>query len=51
MGAGREGIGECFTLAGFIKIVESFAAFTCVMLHRLGDQGYQVSYVLESQSR
>ena len=42
MGAGGEGIGECFTLSGFIKILESCAAFTCVMLHRLGDQGYEV---------
>lgn len=38
------GIGECFTLAGFIKIVESFAVFTCLMLHRIGDQGYQTFF-------
>ena len=42
MGAGGEGIGECFTLSGLIKILESCAAFTCVMLHRLGDQGNEV---------
>lgn len=46
MGAGGEGIFECFTLSGFIKIIESCAAFTCVMLHRLGDQGYEVHYII-----
>ena len=40
---GGGGIGECFTLSGFIKILESCAAFTCVMLHRIGDQGNEVS--------
>ena len=40
---GGGGIGECFTLSGFIKILESCAAFTCVMLHRLGDQGNEVN--------
>ena len=46
MGAGGEGILECFTLSGFIKILESCAAFTCVMLHRLGDQGNEVCCIL-----
>ena len=46
MGAGGEGILECFTLSGFIKILESCAAFTCVMLHRIGDQGNEVCCTL-----
>lgn len=36
------GLGQCFGLSGWIKIVESLAVFTCLMLHRIGDQGQQV---------
>ena len=43
---GGGGIGECFTLSGFIKILESCAAFTCVMLHRIGDQGNEVKLAI-----
>ena len=43
---GGGGIGECFTLSGFIKILESCAAFTCVMLHRIGDQGNEVNLAI-----
>ena len=49
MGAGGEGVGECFTLSGFIKILESCAAFTCVMLHRIGDQGNEVNLEIIQQ--
>ena len=42
MADGSGGIMECFTLSGLIKILESCAAFTCVMLHRIGDQGNEV---------
>lgn len=47
MGA-EPGLGECFGLSGWIKIVESFAVFTCLMLHRIGDQGQQVYGILLS---
>jgi len=30
------GIHHCFSLSGWIKIVESFAVFTLIMLHRIG---------------
>ena len=36
------GINNCFTLSGWIKIVESFAVFTLLMLHRIGDNTQQV---------
>ena len=38
------GIYECFTLSGFFKIFESVAVFTCLMLHRIGNSGKQVSH-------
>ena len=50
MADGSGGIMECFTLSGLIKILESCAAFTCVMLHRIGDQGNEVKYVLPKYS-
>ena len=50
MADGSGGIMECFTLSGLIKILESCAAFTCVMLHRIGDQGNEVTYVLPKYS-
>jgi len=46
---GGGGIGECFTLSGFIKILESCAAFTCVMLHRIGDQGNEAFFAASDQ--
>ena len=42
MGAGGEGVGECFTLSGWLKIIESFCVFTLIMIHRIGDQTKQV---------
>ena len=30
------GLHHCFSLSGWIKIVESFAVFTLIMLHRIG---------------
>ena len=50
MADGSGGIMECFTLSGLIKILESCAAFTCVMLHRIGDQGNEVKYILPKYS-
>ena len=40
------GVYECFTLSGFLKIAESFAVFTCLMLHRIGYIGKQVILVV-----
>ncbi len=38
----KPGLGNCFSPAGVIKMIESFAAFTCLMLHIIGDKGNQV---------
>lgn len=38
------GLGNCFCLSGYIKMLESFAIFTCLMLHRIGDKGNQVFF-------
>ena len=44
MGAGGEGVGECFTLSGWLKIIQSFSVFTLIMLHRIGDSTKQVYF-------
>ena len=36
------GVYECFTISGFLKITESVAVLTCLMLHRIGYLGKQV---------
>ena len=36
------GIHHCFSLSGWLKIIESFAVFTLIMLHRIGDNTNQV---------
>ncbi len=36
------GLQNCFSLSGWMKIIESVAVFTCLMLHRIGDGGSQV---------
>lgn len=44
MGKGGEpGLLECFRLSGLIKILESCAIFVCMMLHRIGNRGNQVT--------
>ena len=42
-GNGDGGISECFTLSGWMKIVESFCIFTLIMIHRIGDSTKQVN--------
>ncbi len=45
MGRGGDpGLGECFTLSGWLKIFESIAIFTCMMLHRIGNKGKQIFF-------
>jgi hypothetical protein len=41
------GVSECFSLSGFLKITESFAVFTCLMLHRIGYYGKQVTEIVD----
>ncbi len=36
------GLQNCFSLSGWIKILESCMIFVCLMLHRIGDNGSQV---------
>ena len=38
----KPGLINCFRLAGVVKILETFAIFTCLMLHRIGAVGQQV---------
>ena len=38
----QPGLMNCFRLAGVIKILESLAIFTCLMMHRIGATGSQV---------
>jgi len=40
----KPGLINCFRLAGVIKILETFAIFTCLMLHRIGAVGTQVFF-------
>jgi Golgi nucleoside diphosphatase len=42
MCGGSEGIGECFSLSGWLKILESFCIFTLIMLQRIGDSTKKV---------
>merc|ERR1711997_176371 len=44
MGAGGEGVGECFTLSGWLKIIQSFSVFTLIMLQRIGDNTKKVYF-------
>ncbi|CAB4056053.1 unnamed protein product [Lepeophtheirus salmonis] len=38
------GIGDCFTLSGFLKIMSSACIFICLMLHRIGNRGNQIFF-------
>ena len=38
------GLQNCFSLSGWMKIIESILVFTCLMLHRIGDDGSQVFF-------
>ena len=38
----KPGLINCFRLAGVVKILETLAIFTCLMMHRIGAIGTQV---------
>lgn len=40
----KPGLINCFQLGGVIKILETLAIFTCLMLHRIGAVGTQVFF-------
>ena len=42
----KPGLINCFRLAGVVKILETLAIFTCLMMHRIGAIGTQVCHFI-----